>query len=76
MLPIRIAPDIEKRLQELANKTGRSKTYYASEAMTSFLDDIEDKYLALKRLENPQGTFTQEELEADIDLKDDIIEKS
>jgi len=34
-----------------------------------FLDDMEDSYLALKRLENPQKRWTQEELEAELDLE-------
>jgi RHH-type transcriptional regulator, rel operon repressor / antitoxin RelB len=55
-------------MQNLAFKTGRSKTYYAREAILEFLDDMEDKYLALDRLEHPQAILTQEELEAGIDL--------
>lgn len=68
MLAIRLSEDVEKRLQKLAVKTGRSKTYYACEAILEFLDDMEDKYLALDRLEHPQEILTQEELEAGIDL--------
>ena len=68
MLAIRLSEDIEQRLQILATKTGRTKTYYAREAILEFLDDIEDRYLALDRLERPQSTCTQEELEAEIDL--------
>lgn len=68
MLAIRISEDIEKRLQSLASKTGRTKTYYARKAITEFLDDMEDTYLALERLENPDKRWTQEELEAGSDL--------
>ena len=68
MLAIRLSEDVEKRLQKLAVKTGRSKTYYAREAILEFLDDMEDKYLALDRLEHLQAILTQEELEAGIDL--------
>ena len=68
MLAIRISEDIEKRLQTLANKTGRTKTYYARKAILEFLEDMEDTYLALERLETPQKRWTQDELEAEIDL--------
>jgi RHH-type rel operon transcriptional repressor/antitoxin RelB len=68
MLAIRISEDIEKRLQLLANKTGRTKTYYARKAILDFLEDMEDSYLALERLETPQKRWTQEEIEAEIDL--------
>lgn len=51
MLAIRLPESIEKRLDRLAKKTGRTKTYYAREAILQYLDDLEDVYLAEKRLE-------------------------
>ncbi len=33
-------------------KTGRTKTFYAREAILKHLDDMEDNYLAIDRLEN------------------------
>lgn len=68
MLAIRVSDDVEKRLQNLAIKTGRTKTYYARKAICEFLDDMEDTYLALDRIENPQKIWTQEDLEKSIDL--------
>ena len=32
MLAVRLPPEIEQRLDALANKTGRSKSYYVREA--------------------------------------------
>jgi RHH-type transcriptional regulator, rel operon repressor / antitoxin RelB len=52
MLAIRLSPDIEKRLDDLSQKTGRTKTYYARAAIIEYLDDLEDVYLAEKRLED------------------------
>lgn len=49
MLALRLPPDIEKRLDDLAKATGRSKSFYAREAIEEFLDDLEDYYLAEKR---------------------------
>jgi RHH-type rel operon transcriptional repressor/antitoxin RelB len=51
MLAIRLPPEIEARLEKLAKATGRSKTYYAREAIEEHLADLEDIYLAEKRLE-------------------------
>jgi len=50
MLAIRLPEKIEKRLERLAKRTGRTKTYYAREAILQHLDDLEDIYLAEKRL--------------------------
>lgn len=69
MLAIRLPEDVEKRLAELAAKTGRTKTFYAKEAILKYLDEIEDKYLAINRLENPGKRWTLEELEQDLDLE-------
>ncbi len=69
MLAIRISHEIESRLQQLAQKTGRTKTYYAREALLRFLEDMEDEYLALSRLETPTKRWTLDELEQGVDLE-------
>jgi RHH-type rel operon transcriptional repressor/antitoxin RelB len=51
MLAIRLPEKIEKRLDRLAKRTGRTKTYYAREAILQHLDELEDIYLAERRLE-------------------------
>ncbi len=51
MLAIRLPEDIENRLDTLARKTGRTKTYYAREAIIEHLADLEDVYLAEKEYE-------------------------
>jgi RHH-type rel operon transcriptional repressor/antitoxin RelB len=68
MLALRLPSDIEIRLAALAQKTGRTKAYYARKAILSFIDDMEDTYLAIERLESPTKTWSQEDLEADLDL--------
>ena len=50
MLAIRLPEKIEKRLDRLAKRTGRTKTYYAREAILQYLDDLEDIYFAEKNL--------------------------
>ena len=68
MLAIRLPEDIETRLAALAAKTGRTKTFYAREAILEYMDDMEDKYLAINRIENPGKRWTLDELEQDLDL--------
>jgi RHH-type transcriptional regulator, rel operon repressor / antitoxin RelB len=50
MLAIRLPEDVEQRLDELAQRTGRSKTFYARQAILEHLDDMEDLYLAEQQL--------------------------
>jgi RHH-type rel operon transcriptional repressor/antitoxin RelB len=51
MLTIRISQSIEKRLEKLARRTGRTKSYYAREAILQHLGDLEDVYFAGRALE-------------------------
>ena len=50
MLAIRLPSELEDRLEHLAKATGRTKTFYAREAIVAHLDDLEDLYLAEQRL--------------------------
>jgi RHH-type rel operon transcriptional repressor/antitoxin RelB len=50
MLAIRLPPEVEARLDSLAKNTGRTKTFYAREAIIEHLEDLEDIYLAEQRL--------------------------
>jgi RHH-type rel operon transcriptional repressor/antitoxin RelB len=56
---IRLPHEIEERLEHLAVQTGRSKSFYVKEAILDHLDDIEDIYLAEKRLEDLRAGRTQ-----------------
>ena len=50
MLALRLPEEIEIRLERLAKSTGRTKSFYAREAIIEHLADLEDLYLAEKRL--------------------------
>jgi RHH-type rel operon transcriptional repressor/antitoxin RelB len=63
MLALRLPPEIEQRLDALARKTGRSKSYYAREAILRQLEDIEDYYVARRRLAQGGPRVTLESLE-------------
>jgi RHH-type rel operon transcriptional repressor/antitoxin RelB len=69
MLAVRIPNEIETRLDKLATLTGRPKSFYVREALQAHLDEIEDTYTALYRLEHPAKRWTLEELEKGLDLK-------
>ncbi len=56
---IRLPHEIENRLEKLSLQTGRSKSFYVKEAILEHLDDIEDVYLAEKRLEDIRAGRTQ-----------------
>ena len=68
MLAIRLDPTVEKRLGALAAKTGRTKTFYAREAILAHLEDLEDTYLAVKRLKRPGKTRSAEEVKRELGL--------
>jgi RHH-type rel operon transcriptional repressor/antitoxin RelB len=69
MLALRLPEEIERRLADLAAKTGRSKSFYAREAILEHLEELEDAYLGVERLRTPTKRWKQEELEADLDLE-------
>jgi RHH-type rel operon transcriptional repressor/antitoxin RelB len=50
MLAIRLPEEIEKRLDELAKQTGRTKSFYVRQAILEQLDDLEDIYFAEQEL--------------------------
>lgn len=66
MIVIRLPEEIETRLTELASRTGRTKTFYVKEAILEHLDEMEDKYLATSRLENPGTRQSLDTLEKDL----------
>lgn len=72
MLAIRLPSDIEERLESLAKATGRTKTYYAREAILEHLEDLEDIYLAEQTLEQlrrgKETTHSLDDVEQDLGL--------
>lgn len=70
MIAVRLPEEIEKRLEALARKTGRSKAFYAREAIVEHIEDLEDYYLALKRLHKGLEAIPLEEMERRLGLAD------
>jgi RHH-type transcriptional regulator, rel operon repressor / antitoxin RelB len=69
MLAIRLDADLERRLTELAAKTGRTKTFYARAAIEAHLEELEDYFLAEERVANfrPETSVSLESLKAELD---------
>ena len=72
MLALRLPEEIEARLEKLANLTGRTKSFYARQAIIEHIADLEDLYLEEKRLvKNLNGkskSFSLASVEAELDL--------
>ena len=73
---IRLPDDVSARLQDLAQLTGRSKTFYMIEAIREHIDDLEDLYLAENRLieirAGRSNTHSLEEVERSLGLADQV----
>jgi RHH-type rel operon transcriptional repressor/antitoxin RelB len=66
MLALRLPPELEKRLDTLAKKTGRTKSFYAREAILRHIEDLEDYHLARRRLARRAPRVSLETLEQGI----------
>ena len=62
MLSVRLSPKLEARLNRLAKRTGRTKAYYAKKAIEEFLEEQEDSFIALSRLEEKLPGIPLEEV--------------
>jgi len=63
MISVRLPEEMEKRINNLAKSTQRSKSFFVKEALNNYLEDMEDYYEALKRDTDPeQNLISLEEL--------------
>jgi RHH-type rel operon transcriptional repressor/antitoxin RelB len=73
-ISIRLPEELSVRLEKLARRTGRTKTYYVVEAIHDHLEELEDLYIAEKRLiESRAGrsrTYSLDEVERELGLAD------
>ena len=74
-LTLRLPDDINHRLDTLAAATGRTKTYYAREALEQYIENMEDVYLAEAALERHRKansqTISHQQLGAELGFLDD-----
>ena len=71
---VRLDPAVEKRLDHLAAKTGRTKAYYLRELIASGLEDLEDYYLADATMERirkgEEKVYSAAQVRTDLGLGD------
>jgi RHH-type transcriptional regulator, rel operon repressor / antitoxin RelB len=71
---VRLPEDIERRLDKLAEKTGRTKAFYIRELIQSHIEEIEDYYLAADVVERvrkgQERTFSAQDVRHDLGLDD------
>jgi RHH-type transcriptional regulator, rel operon repressor / antitoxin RelB len=71
-LALRLPGDVAAELDQLAEETGRSKSYYARRAIIEFLEDRADYLRAVAVLERERGqpNLTLEEVKRELGLDD------
>ena len=69
MLGIRLEPELEEKLDSLAKETGRSKSYYARQAIRQFLEEREDYLKGIAALERREPAIGLDELERRLGLR-------
>jgi len=67
---IRLEPETEERIQQLASLTGRTKAFYLREIIDRGLEDIEDYYLAADVLERIRKG--EEQIHSAVDVRQEL----
>lgn len=74
VLTVRLPEELEKRLANLSRRTCRPKSHYVKEALTEYIEDLEDIHLADNAIEELRAgrteTHTLEEVKRELDLED------
>ena len=76
MLALRLPKEIEDRLDALAKKTGRTKSFYAREAIMEHLDDLEDLYYVLQREEEGFETVSLQDVMEEHGITQDDLDRA
>ena len=72
-LTINLPKKLEKQLEHLEKTTGKSKEFFCQEALTQYLEDLEDLYMALKVKD--KKLYTTEELLNSLKPKKDSVKR-
>lgn len=70
MIAVRLPESIEKKLDQLAVRTNRTKSYYIRKAIEEFLEDEADYILALERIQKNNPRISLAEMEKKLGLED------
>jgi len=65
---VRLNKELRQRFRDLATQTGRSKSFYVKRAIAQYMEDMEDTYLAIDRIENSEGRVSMEEAKKILDV--------
>lgn len=72
-MTIRLSPQLDERLSNLTKQTGRSKSFYLTQAIESYLENMEDLLIANAVLERvkmgKERTYSLDEVYNDIKLE-------
>jgi RHH-type rel operon transcriptional repressor/antitoxin RelB len=69
MLAVRLDPEMEKELEQLAAATGRSKSFYVKEALAAYLEDRADYLLTLAALERKEPRTSLADVRRELGLE-------
>jgi RHH-type transcriptional regulator, rel operon repressor / antitoxin RelB len=56
MLALRLPKDLEERLEFMAKRTGRTKSFFAREAILDKIEELEDAFLLERAYAEDDGT--------------------
>ncbi|MCB2088154.1 MAG: DUF6290 family protein [Sphingomonadaceae bacterium] len=72
MLAVRLDPDLEARLTAVAKRTGRTKSYYARQAILEKIEELEDIALLEEALKSydPRQNVSLDDMMRDLGLED------
>ncbi|MBZ5725096.1 MAG: TraY domain-containing protein [Acidobacteriia bacterium] len=68
MVSIRLSSETERRLSDLAKKTGRTKASYARELIEDHLEDLEDRHVAEARLDKRRAPLSSAQVRKNLGL--------
>ena len=72
MLAVRLPEETEARLERLATRTGRTKSYYAREAIEHYIEEMEEMFWAQEAVarweSGDKRTFSSAEVDAMLGL--------
>ena len=68
MVAVRLPQEMEKRLNVLSKKSGRTKSFYIRRALEEHLEEMEDVFLAEERFKTLGKTVSLDELTRELDV--------
>ena len=68
MLNVSLSPDIDRRLFDLAKRTGRTESELARELIENNIEDLEDRYLAEQAIAEGGPRLTSEQVRKELGL--------